>query len=148
MTSCFLATGLCDAFRSPPTPNSSQSTGKQRKQRGRIYLNINKPVPFSQLAARLESEPTIPAASTFRTLEEAEALASKSLATHHQDILEFLKGKKDKLLIRDSSTQPVGLSVIRGTKNSVPSYKFLLVIMRKPKMPDGYLLLTGYPIEK
>jgi hypothetical protein len=24
----------------------------------------------------------------------------------------------------------------------------MLILIKKPKMPDGYLLLTGYPIEK
>ncbi|WP_448654328.1 RNase A-like domain-containing protein [Pseudomonas fluorescens] len=102
----------------------------------------------AQLTERLESEPTIPAASTFRTLEEAEALVSKSLAANNQKILEFLKGKKDKLLIRESSSQQIGVSVIRGTEKSVPAFKFLLVLKRKQNMPKGYLLLTGYPLEK
>ncbi|WP_343039666.1 RNase A-like domain-containing protein, partial [Pseudomonas karstica] len=98
-----------------------------------------------ELAERFKSEPHIPASSTFRTLEEAEAIVSKSLAAHHQEILKFLKGKKDKYLIRDSSSQSVGLSILNGTKKSIPTYKFLLILKRTPKMPDGYLLLTGYP---
>ncbi|PVV69266.1 type IV secretion protein Rhs, partial [Pseudomonas sp. HMWF011] len=101
-----------------------------------------------QLVERLEVEPHIPAASTFKTLEDAEALVSKSLASHSQEISKFLQGTKDKHIIREHSSQPVGLSVIRGTTESIPVYKFMLVLIRKPKMPDGYLLLTGYPIEK
>ncbi|TKJ97611.1 type IV secretion protein Rhs [Pseudomonas fluorescens] len=101
-----------------------------------------------QLAERLEWEPNIPAASTFKTLEEAEALVTESLSTHHHEISKFLKGKKDKHIIREHSSSPVGLSVIRGSTESVPVYKFILVLIKKPKMPNGYLLLTGYPIEK
>ncbi|TWR60264.1 RHS repeat-associated core domain-containing protein, partial [Pseudomonas marginalis] len=98
-----------------------------------------------QLAARFESEPHIPASSTFKTLEEAEAIVSKSLTAHQQEITTFLSGNKEKLLIKGSSSQPVGVSILNGAKKSVPVYKFLLVIKRAPKMPDGYLLLTGYP---
>jgi hypothetical protein len=101
-----------------------------------------------ELAARFELEPHIPASSTFGTLDEAEAIASKSLASHQREILEFLGGKKDKYIIRGSSDLPVGRSVLNGTTKSVPAYKFLLVLKRDKKMPDGYLLLTGYPIEK
>nr|WP_256097310.1 RNase A-like domain-containing protein [Pseudomonas sp. 31 R 17] len=100
------------------------------------------------MVERLEAEPNIPAASTFKTLDDAEALVSKSLASRSQEISKFLKGTKDKHIIREQSSQPVGLSVIRGTTDSIPVYKFLLILIRKPKMPDGYLLLTGYPIEK
>ncbi|MFV9652586.1 RHS repeat-associated core domain-containing protein [Pseudomonas citrulli] len=98
-----------------------------------------------QLAARFESEPHIPASSTFKTLEEAEAIVSKSLTAHQQEITTFLSGNKEKLLIKGSSSQPVGVSMLNGATKSVPVYKFLLVIKRAPKMPDGYLLLTGYP---
>ena len=101
---------------------------------------------YIQLAERLEWEPNIPAASTFKTLEEAEALVTESLSTHHHEISKFLKGKKDKHIIREHSSSPVGLSVIRGSTESVPVYKFILVLIKKPKMPNGYLLLTGYPI--
>ncbi|PFG24460.1 RHS repeat-associated protein [Pseudomonas lurida] len=98
-----------------------------------------------QLTARLNLEPHIPAASTFKNQEEAEALVSKSLNTHRHEILKFLEGKKDKYTIYDSSSQAVGVSIIRGTETPIPVYNFILVLKRKPKMPDGYLLLTGYP---
>ena len=98
-----------------------------------------------QLLARLESEPNIPASSTFNTLEEAETIVSKSLANHQQKIINFKSGNKSKLIIKDRSSQPVGVSIIKGTEKSVPVYRFLLVLKRAPKMPDGYLLLTGYP---
>ncbi|MBW8134903.1 RHS domain-containing protein [Pseudomonas sp. PAMC 26818] len=99
----------------------------------------------AQLFARLELEPHIPAASTFRNKKEAEALVSKSLTNRRQEILNFLEGKKDKHIINESSNFPVGLSAIRGAESSIPVYNFILVLKRKPKMPDGYLLLTGYP---
>jgi hypothetical protein len=52
---------------------------------------------------------------------------------------------KSTILIKGSSSHRVGVSVLKGTTKSVPAYKFLLVIKRAPKMPNGYLLLTGYP---
>ncbi|KMT53021.1 RHS repeat-associated core domain-containing protein [Pseudomonas fildesensis] len=99
----------------------------------------------AQLFTRLELEPHIPAASTFRNKKEAEALVSKSLTNRREEILKFLEGKKDKHIINESSNLPVGLSAIRGAEASIPVYNFILVLKRKPKMPDGYLLLTGYP---
>lgn len=98
-----------------------------------------------QLAARLELEPNIPAASTFRSKEEAEVLVSKSLITRHQEILKFLEEKKDAHMIVESSSQPVGVSLIRGNAAPIPVNNFILILKRKPKMPDGYLLLTGFP---
>ncbi|MBN2993755.1 RHS domain-containing protein, partial [Pseudomonas cedrina subsp. fulgida] len=99
----------------------------------------------AQLVARLELEPAIPAASTFISKEKAEALVSKSLSNHRQEILTFLEGTKGKHIIKDNSSQPTGLSVIRGTTSPILVYKLILVLKRRPAMPDGYLLLTGYP---
>jgi hypothetical protein len=98
-----------------------------------------------QLAARFELEPNIPASSTFKTLEEAETIVSKGLANHQQEIINFIKGDKPKMVIKDRSNHPVGVSILKGAKESIPAYKFVLILKRAPKMPDGYLLLTGYP---
>ncbi|HEC54316.1 MAG TPA: type IV secretion protein Rhs, partial [Gammaproteobacteria bacterium] len=98
-----------------------------------------------QLVERLNREPHIPAASTFKTIEEAETLVSNTLTARRQEISTFLEGRGDKHIIHESSNQPVGVSIIRGTENSIPVYNFILVLRRKPTMPDGYLLLTGYP---
>ncbi|MEB2649458.1 RHS repeat-associated core domain-containing protein, partial [Pseudomonas canadensis] len=99
----------------------------------------------AQLIARLNLEPHIPAASTFKNLEEAEAIVSGSLNNHRNEIVEFLEGDKDKHIINDRSRQPVGVSIIRGTETPELVYNFILVLKRRPNMPDGYLLLTGYP---
>ncbi|WP_207303102.1 RHS repeat-associated core domain-containing protein, partial [Pseudomonas antarctica] len=140
--------GGCPGSNVDPLQSSKAPVLDSHEKSGGHLIRKHIDQTDAQLTARLESEPNIPAASTFRTLEEAEALVSKSLATHNQDILEFLKGKKDKLIIRENSSQAVGVSVIRGTDKSVPAYKFLLVLKRKHNMPKGYLLLTGYPLEK
>ncbi|MGY4640619.1 RHS repeat-associated protein [Pseudomonas sp. TE24901] len=100
----------------------------------------------AQLIERLTLEPNIDAASTFRNIEEAGTLISNTLTTRRQEVVEFLAGTKAKHIIRESSVHPVGVSVIRGTDASIPAYKFLLVLKRKSDMPEGYLLLTGYPI--
>ncbi|WP_139217575.1 RHS repeat-associated core domain-containing protein, partial [Pseudomonas sp. NFPP24] len=99
----------------------------------------------AQLITRLNLEPHIPAASTFKNLEEAEALVSRSLKKHRTEILEFLEGENNKHLIKDSSNRPVGVSIIRGTETPIPVYNFILVLKKRANMPDGYLLLTGYP---
>ncbi|MBF6029386.1 RHS repeat protein [Pseudomonas sp. P115] len=98
-----------------------------------------------QLFERLNLEPHIPAASTFKTIEEAETLVSNTLTARRQEISIFLEGRGDKHIIHESSNLPVGVSIIRGTETSIPVYNFILVLRRKPTMPDGYLLLTGYP---
>ncbi|KAA8694025.1 RNase A-like domain-containing protein, partial [Pseudomonas proteolytica] len=136
----------CKAGNCPDSKGKANSGVLTAHEKGGGHL-IKKHVARTdeELAERFDSEPNIPASSTFQTLEEAETIVSKSLATHHQEIRKFLNGNKSKLLIRDSSTQPVGRSLLKGAKNSVAAYKFLLVLKRSPKMPDGYLLLTGYP---
>ncbi|AGE25325.1 Rhs family protein [Pseudomonas poae RE*1-1-14] len=101
----------------------------------------------TQLSERLKAEPNIPAASTFKSLEDAESLVSKSLASRQQEITNFLLGTKKKHIIREQSNQAVGLSFLRDASEAVPVNKFLLVLIRKPEMPDGYLLLTGFPIK-
>jgi hypothetical protein len=100
----------------------------------------------AQLASRLVAEPNIPAASTFQNLTTAESVVSRSLASHNQQIHTFLSGSTDKLIIRDRHQKPVGLSLIRGSSQTIPVYKLLLVLKRDRTMPDGYLILTGYPI--
>ncbi|MCF5547710.1 RHS repeat-associated core domain-containing protein, partial [Pseudomonas salomonii] len=98
-----------------------------------------------QLAARFESEPNLPASSSFKSLEEAETIVSKSLAKHQQEIINFKNGNKSKLIIKDNSTNPVGVSILKETTDPIPVYNFVLVLKRAQRMPDGYLLLTGYP---
>ncbi|NWE86363.1 hypothetical protein HX795_30015, partial [Pseudomonas edaphica] len=98
-----------------------------------------------QLAARFESEPNLPASSSFKSLEEAETIVSKSLAKHQQEIINFKNGNKSKLIIKDNSTNPVGVSILKETTEPIPVYNFVLVLKRAQRMPDGYLLLTGFP---
>ncbi|QJI32719.1 type IV secretion protein Rhs [Pseudomonas sp. ADAK18] len=139
--------GNCPAAQNDPSQTNKKNSGvlTTHEKAGGHLIEKHVGRTDEELAERLKSEPHIPASSTFRTLEEAEAIVSKSLATHHQEILEFLNSKKDKYLIKDSSSQSVGRSILRGAEKSTHAYKFLLVLKRAPKMPDGYLLLTGYP---
>jgi len=142
--------GACPGKNVDPNQTKEVSEGILHKHENSGGHLIRKHVEQTdaQLVERLNTEPHIPAASTFRTLEEADAIVSISLVSRQKEISKFLAGTKNKHIIREHSTQTVGLSVIRGTTESIPVYKFMLVLIRKPEMPDGYLLLTGYPIEK
>ncbi|PHN24903.1 RHS repeat-associated core domain-containing protein [Pseudomonas sp. ICMP 460] len=139
--------GGCPGSKVDPLQSSKTPVLDSHERSGGHLIHKHVGQTDGQLAVRLESEPHIPAASTFKTLEEAETLVSKSLATHNQNISEFLRGNKETLVIREHLQQPTGLSLLRGSDKSIPVYKYVLVIKRKPRMPNGYLLLTGYPIE-
>ncbi|MFJ7798550.1 RNase A-like domain-containing protein [Pseudomonas sp. NPDC096950] len=99
----------------------------------------------AQLLQRLADEPNIPAASTFLDRATAEATVAKALADNKQRIDKFLRRSKGKTMITHQFPQPVGVSVPNGHTSSLPASKVLLILIKEPRLPEGYFLLTGFP---
>ncbi|EIK57976.1 Rhs family protein [Pseudomonas fluorescens Q8r1-96] len=99
----------------------------------------------AQLAQRLEAEPHIPAASTFPDRSTAEFSAARAIAANEQKIENFLAGPKEKTTIKNTFSQPVGVSLLNGRTDYLPASKVLLVLKKDQRSPTGYFLLTGFP---
>ncbi|WP_434626329.1 RHS domain-containing protein [Pseudomonas sp. Z5-35] len=99
----------------------------------------------AQLAQRIEAEPNVPAASTFPDRATAESSAARAIASNEKKIEKFLNSKKGKTTITHTYAKPVGVSLIRGHDDYAPAYKALFVLIKDPKKPEGYFLLTGFP---
>jgi len=98
-----------------------------------------------QLATRLKNEPHVPTASTFPDRAAAELAVSKVIAGNEAKISNFVKGSDQKIVITQKFPQPVGPSLKRGAKTTVPGREVYLILKRDKKMPDGYRIQTGYP---
>ncbi|WP_336355914.1 RHS repeat-associated core domain-containing protein [Pseudomonas granadensis] len=99
----------------------------------------------AQLAQRLQAEPNIPAASTFRNRAEAEAAVSEALSANSQTITDFLSSNKGKTNFTHDLNRPVGVTMLNGLSHSQTATKLLLVLKKDPTLPLGYFLLTGFP---
>ncbi|MFH0024919.1 RNase A-like domain-containing protein, partial [Pseudomonas fluorescens] len=99
----------------------------------------------AQLAQRLQAEPNIPAASTFRNRAEAEAAVSEALSANSQTITDFLSSNKGKTNFTHDLNRPIGVTMLNGLSHSQTATKLLLVLKKDPTLPLGYFLLTGFP---
>ncbi|MGE1156580.1 RNase A-like domain-containing protein, partial [Pseudomonas kitaguniensis] len=98
-----------------------------------------------QLAERLRQEPHIPTASTFSDLATAESIISKVLAENQTKINNFLNSNDSQVVIIQTTQEPVGMSLKRGSQTTAPGKEIYLVIRKNERMPDGYIIHTGYP---
>ncbi|MFJ2413134.1 RNase A-like domain-containing protein, partial [Pseudomonas sp. NPDC087814] len=98
-----------------------------------------------QLATRLKNEPHVPTASTFPDRATAESAISSVIASNKTKINSFVKGKDKKIVITQKSPQPVGTSLKRGAKKTVPGREIYLILFKDKSMPNGYRIQTGYP---
>nr|BFE93814.1 hypothetical protein GCM10020185_43500 [Pseudomonas brassicacearum subsp. brassicacearum] len=99
----------------------------------------------AQLAQRLEAEPHIPAASTFPDRSTAEFSAARAIAANEQKIENFLAGPKEKTTIKNTFSQPVGVSLLNGRTDYLPASKVLLVLKKDQRSPTGYFFADRIP---
>jgi hypothetical protein len=99
------------------------------------------------LAMRLHYEPTIPATGTFSSRAVAELAISDTLKANEGLISSWLAGSNPALpALRSTLWYSPGVSLLRGTNESVPAYIVIVVLRRDASMPTGYRILTSYPI--
>ena len=100
----------------------------------------------AQLMSRAMTDPKTPGlASSFLDQATAEAAGSQAIDANSGEIAKWLgAGKSDTLTIRGTLNRSVGKIVTNeGVSSTTSSSTFVLV--RDPKVPSGYHILTGYP---
>ena len=99
----------------------------------------------SQLMARLAAEPGITGASSFSSRAAAENAVSGALDANASNISRWLSGSSGRLRIDYTASNPVGISVARGTSGAVEVNSKRIILVRDPKLPTGYRIQTGFP---
>jgi hypothetical protein len=102
----------------------------------------------AELAARLQREGQIAAASTYVDVETAERVVGATLARSSNRLASWLRqrGPRTNLVLNYTQTNgpPIGRSLRRGARQSVPCYQ-ALVVLRWDDRADRWLVLTSYP---
>ncbi|QPF72254.1 hypothetical protein G8A07_04460 [Roseateles sp. DAIF2] len=102
-----------------------------------------------QLRTRLATQTRIPAASTFRTLAEAERHVSAAMKAHRTAIEAWAKtstvGGRPLTVTYQASTS-VGQGVVRATGQLQQMSKLVVVLRRVQQQNRVYFVLTSYPI--
>jgi filamentous hemagglutinin len=98
-----------------------------------------------QLRQRLEKDSRISASSSFTDKKTAETAVSATIGANQKKIASWLKGDEDRLVITYRSSTPVGISIGRQSSRTRDATGVRLVLVRNPKFPGGWHILTGYP---
>jgi len=99
----------------------------------------------AELAARLNDERNISAASTYTDRATAELAVGEAIAAGHERIEQWLArpGRHPNLVLDYHSPQPIGRSLRRGERSSDPCSEALVVLKWAPE--NRYYVLTSYP---
>ncbi|HUN39650.1 MAG TPA: RNase A-like domain-containing protein [Acetobacteraceae bacterium] len=102
----------------------------------------------AQLADRLATQPRIPAASSFRTLDEAETFISRALEQEFANVQSWARGAPvgARYRIVCDMGETVGYSLSRGA-SALQNVNRLLIVLQKVEIGDRlYFVLTAYPV--
>jgi hypothetical protein len=100
-----------------------------------------------ELRARLEREPRIRAASTYKDLATAERVVAETLAHGGERLATWLlrEGPRPNLVLSydGNPRRPIGRSLRRGERKSVKAHDAIVVL--KWDSMEGSMVLTSYP---
>lgn len=101
----------------------------------------------SQLAQRLADERRLQAASTFRTLREAEQVVGEALRANKATIAEWAKTASPgaRKVLMHASNRNVGDVLLRATGRLQGTTKLRLVLQKVQQSDRVYFVLTAYP---
>lgn len=99
----------------------------------------------ADLRARLDADPKISGASSFRTLERAETVVGDAIAANRQRIDDWLAGSGTRLVLNHNASASTGISLNRGAADAADVNSVRLVLQRDASMETGYRIVTGYP---
>lgn len=102
-----------------------------------------------QLRARLARQPGIPAASTFRTLADAERHVSAALRSNRAAIEAWARAASPggrPFTVTYQATTVVGEGVVRATGQLQQMTKLVVVLRRVQQQNRAYFVLTSYPV--
>jgi hypothetical protein len=102
----------------------------------------------AQLQARLTSQTTIPAASTFQTLAQAERAVAAGLRANRAAIAQWAKSAAPgaKQAFEWTSGTPIGQGVIRATGRLTPMSRLRIVLKKQAFQGKLYYVLTAFPV--
>jgi Bacterial CdiA-CT RNAse A domain len=101
----------------------------------------------AQLRVRLIKEPGIPAASSFKSIREAESVISDALRSNENLIRGWANGQatKGKLIFDYQAIRTIGYGVVRDTGAMTQMSKITIVLRRTNIAGKAYFILTSYP---
>ena len=102
----------------------------------------------AQLRARLAQQPQIPAASTFRTLKDAERFVAEAIRANKAAIKSWAQNAipgQTKAFTLDAGRRVVGDGVVRSTGQLQTMTKMTLVVRKVQDQNRIYFVLTAYP---
>jgi len=100
-----------------------------------------------ELLARLAAEPSIPAASTFNTLAEANSATVEALRSSQKEICSWLSSSISSLTLTYAKEGgSVGRVMLRGAMSSYPGSQVRLVLRSSTNSPIGFYVLTSFPL--
>jgi len=116
-----------------------------------IERHVGKRIEY--LEERLQNSPNLRAASTFLSLDEANAVVQMVFDNREQQIDAWLADPKkgDRLIltlshpITSRDYFPIGLVLDRGASIPLPGNGVLVVLDRAPLLPNGFRVTTSYP---
>ena len=101
----------------------------------------------AQLNQRLTQQLKIPAASTFKTLKDAERFVGDAVRANKSSIKDWAKGAlpgQNKAFIYNAG-RPVGHGVVRGVGKIQDMSKLVIVVQKVKESNRVYFVLTAYP---
>jgi filamentous hemagglutinin len=100
------------------------------------------------LMKRLAKEPNITGSSSFFDRAAAEWGVSGALDARQAEIQTWLASKKPDLKIEFSMPKPVGITISRTLMQATETTRLRLILRRNSSAPEGYTILTGFPINE
>jgi len=138
-------TGGEEEHRLPPRnlPGSHRFSIRQNEERGGHILAKHVGKSEAQLSKRLEAEPSLKTASSFRDESTAEQAIASAIDNNQSTIDRWLKKpRREKLVIEYESESSMGTSLKRGTSVARPSNVATIVL--QPDSDGGFYVLTAY----
>ena len=101
----------------------------------------------AELKERLAEEPHIPAASSFRSREEAERFVSEALRAKDRVIRRWLEFARpgERFPVYYRADEVVGYGIQRSTGMLQPMSRVVVVLKRTDQADKPYFVLTAYP---
>jgi hypothetical protein len=101
----------------------------------------------AELRERLAREPHIPAASSFRSLEDAERFVSAALRAKDRVIRRWLEFARpgERFPVYYRADEVVGYGIPRATAVLEPMSRVLVVLRKTDRAERPYIVLTAYP---
>jgi RHS repeat-associated protein len=130
----------------PSTPLAPGGGLQAHENAGGHLLGKHVNQSVEALAARLQVEPKISAASTFTDRAAAETAVTAALDANKTQIGSWLEsGTTNRMRIDYTSSTPVGITLQRGASEPIPASTFRIILVKDPSQALGYYILTGFP---